>query len=231
MKKLVVCTVSRNFENIDSVRNQERKDSCGYENTEFITHVNFENKGLPEIYNQVLDDVEGDYYIFMHDDIIFYRKNWGKEIVDLLEKHQDYSIIGIAGSSEYSTKNKKEHGAWWRYETKRYGQVVHKPNTTKAFLSMFSPLLDKDLQEVVVIDGLFMAVAKNRISSKFDERFTFDHYDTSFCIPNYLEGKYKIGVTTNIRVGHDSTGELREDWEVALNKLNDIYGDKLNIKV
>ena len=42
--------------------------------------------------------------------------------------------------------------------------------------------------------------------------------------PNFIEGKCKIGVTTNIRMAHDSIGKLKESWY----KNRDIINKKYN---
>ena len=113
----------------------------------------------------------------------------------------------------------------------KYGQVLHRSNG-KSWLTAFSPLLEKDLQEVCMIDGLFMAIHTKRISKTFDEDFTgFNHYDTSFCLSNFIDGKTKIGVTTNIRMAHNSVGETKPNWFENLEKLNEKFGKYYPIKV
>jgi hypothetical protein len=92
--------------------------------------------------------------------------------------------------------------------------------------------LDKDLQEVCVIDGLFIAIHRKRISKTFDEKLKgFDFYDISFSLDNFLDGKTKIGVTTNIRLAHNSIGQMREGWYTAREQTNKKFEDKYPIKV
>ena len=94
-------------------------------------------------------------------------------------------------------------------------------------MTAFSPLLTKDLQEVVVIDGLFMGVHKKRISQNFDrELLGFDMYDINFCLSNYFDGKCKIGVTTNIRMAHNSVGALKDTWFTNRDIMNERWGSK-----
>ena len=203
--------------------------STAGEEIEIKFYHNSDGKPLTSAYNHALMTNEGDYFLFMHDDIEFLKPNWATELLRLFKDNPSYGIIGVAGSSEYKSMAEKEHGAWWRYKN-IYGQVLHR-HEGKTWLTTFSPLLKKDLQEVVVIDGLFIAVDKRKITKMFDEDFTFDHYDTSFCISNFLDGKAKIGVTTNIRIAHNSIGQMRPNWEEALVKLNDKYGNKFPLRV
>lgn len=220
---VVVC--SRDNNELKKKVVEHIKDTCGC-NAHTYFMFNPDGVGLSEIYNSLLSEekTENDIVVFIHDDIEFLRKNWGAEILRLFNDHEDYGIIGVAGSAQFD-----ENGAWWQYD-KKYGQVLHR-HEGKSWLTSFSPLLDKDLQEVCVIDGLFMAVHRKRITKEFDQHFTFDYYDISFCLDNYLDGKTKIGVTTNIRLAHNSIGQMREGWYIAREMINEKYKDDFPIDV
>ena len=193
------------------------KDTCGC-NAHTYFMYNPEGVGLSEIYQTMLspDKCEYDIIVYIHDDIEFLRKGWGAEVLRLFNEHEDYGIIGVAGSSQFD-----ENGAWWQYE-KKYGQVLHR-HDGKSWLTSFSPLLENDIQDVCVIDGLFMAVHRKRITQGFDLNTKFDFYDITFCLDNFLDGKTKIGVTTNIRIAHNSIGQMRPDWYVAREYVNKKY--------
>lgn len=189
--------------------------------------VNNNSLSLSRLYYSMLNNeqIESDIVVFCHDDIEFLKKGWGEELIRLFSKNKKYGIIGVAGSAEFDEK-----AAWWNYK-RRYGQVLHKHNG-KSWLTAFSPLLDKDLEEVCVIDGLFIAVKRSRISKNFDPELPgFDFYDIDFCLANFLDGKSKIGVTTNIRLAHKSIGELSENWYKNREIINRKYGDEYPIKV
>lgn len=192
-----------------------------------IHYVNNDGSlSLTVIYNEFLHkDGLGEVLVYIHDDIDFLKYGWGAELIKLFNEHEDYGIIGVAGSAQFD-----DHGMWWNYP-KKYGQVVHRHNG-KSWLTVFSPLLEYDLAEVCVIDGLFMGVCKSRISKGFDTSFEgFNHYDTSFCLANYVDGQTKIGVTTNIRLAHKSIGETKKNFFENLEKLNNIYKDYYPIDV
>lgn len=228
MKKLAVIISSRKTPDEMNGFIESIKQTCGY-GCNIMFNINQNGTSLSTLYNKSLNESDADYFIFIHDDVEFLRSGWGNEIVRLFNENEDYGIIGVAGTAEYNSMKTKEHGAWWRYK-KIFGQVLHR-HDGKSWLTAFSPLLDKDLEEVVLVDGLFIAVAKDRITKQFDEDFTFDHYDTSFCISNFIDKKTKIGVTTNIRLAHKSIGEMRPDWESSLIKLNEKYGNNFPLRV
>lgn len=191
-------------------------------NTKIIFVTNGGAMGLAQLYGEMMKNksIESDIIVFCHDDIEFLRSGWGKEVLRLFDEHKDYGIIGVAGSAEYGDK-----GGWWLYTDNTYGQVLHKHNG-ESWLTTFSPLLDKDLAEVCVIDGLFMAINRKRVTKNFDPNLKgFHMYDIDFCLANFLDGKTKIGVTTNIRLSHNSIGEVSEQWYKNLAQVNEKYGE------
>ena len=193
--------------------------------TRYIIFSNEGYMGLSELYGSMLKNIniEGDIMIFCHDDLTFLRKGWDDEIYRLFKDNREYGIIGVAGSAEFDAM-----GAWWMYH-KIYGVVLH-PNG----LTRFSPLLKKDLEEVCVIDGLFMAVNRKRVSKNFDPDIKgFHFYDIDFCLANFIDGKTKIGVTTNIRIRHESEGSsaYSEGWISNRNQVNEKYAEYYPIEV
>ena len=165
--------------------------------------------------------------VFVHDDIEFLRDGWGKEVIRLFKDNKKYGIIGVAGSAQFD-----QNGAWWNYE-KKYGQVLHR-HEGKTWLSTFSPLLTKDLEEVAVIDGVFIAIDKKRITQNFVSKLESKHmYDIAFCLANITDkkNKYKIGVTTNIRIAHNSLGKVDDSWYKARDTVNEMFGEFYPIDV
>ena len=214
---VVVCSKRTTEENKDFI--EHIKETCGCDTHVYMIH-NPEGVSISKIYADMIDnkDIDADIIVFIHDDIEFLRKGWGKEVLRLFNTHKDYGIIGVAGSAQFD-----EHGAWWNYE-KKFGQVLHR-SEGKSWLTAFSPLLDKDLQEVVVIDGLFMAVHRKRIKENFNRELEgFDFYDIHFCLSNHIAGGTKIGVTTNIRLAHNSVGRLKDSWHKNREIINNKFG-------
>ena len=202
------------------------KETCGCDLNVICVH-NPDGISISKIYADmtVNEEIETNIIVYIHDDIEFLRKGWGKEILRLFNENEKYGIIGVAGSAQFD-----ENGAWWNYE-KKFGQVLHRWEG-KSWLTAFSPLLDKDLQEVAVIDGLFIAIHKKRISENFSREIeSFDFYDIYFCLSNLLKKKCKIGVTTNIRIAHNSIGKLKDSWYKNREIINEEFGRKFPIDI
>lgn len=220
---IVICSRDNGEAKEKLINHIKKTSEC---NTHTFFMYNPDGVGLSEVYNKMLleENCDHDIIVFMHDDIEFLRKGWGREIIRLFNEHEDYGIIGVAGSAQFDN-----NGAWWQCE-KRYGQVLHR-HEGKSWLTAFSPLLENDLQEVCVVDGLFMAVHRKRITKQFNEAYKFDYYDICFCLDNYIDNKTKIGVTTNIRIAHNSIGEMRESWYINREKVIESYKNLLPIDI
>lgn len=221
---VVVCSRETNEQKNGFI--QHIKETCGC-NAHVYFLINQDGVGLTQIYKDMLqnDSIDNDIIVFIHDDIEFLKNGWGSEVLRLFNKYKDYGIIGVAGSAQFD-----KQGAWWQYENK-YGQVLHR-HDGKSWLSAFSPLLKKDLQEVCVVDGLFIAVHKKRVTKNFDPNIKgFNFYDIDFCLANYIDGKTKIGVTTNIRIAHNSIGEMKDEWYKNRDFVNEKYKDYFPIEV
>lgn len=186
----------------------------------FPIHVYFyQNKGiaLTSVYNEILKQVKEDRVVFVHDDVEFISAGWARTLWKLFENNKEYGIIGVAGSKDFD-----ESGAWWIYKNK-YGQVYHRKDVQDkegnkgyvTFLTKFSEELDKDLEEVCVIDGLFMAIDRTRTNMYFDNNVGgFNFYDINLCLDNFEHKATKIGVTTKIKLSHKGLGVIKPEWFV-----------------
>ena len=220
---LVFCTKEK--ENVGEFV-KHLTETCGCPMNIMSIH-NPDGLSLSKIYHDIVesDNVTTNIIVFVHDDVEFLKNGWGAEILRLFNEHKDYGIIGVAGSAQFD-----ENGAWWNYD-KKFGQVLHRDDG-KSWLTAFSPLLKQDLQEVAVIDGLFMAIDKTRIGVNFDPSLVgFDMYDVMFSLSNLIDNKCKIGVTTNIRMAHKSVGALKETWFKNKLVVNEKFGKYYPIDV
>jgi hypothetical protein len=210
------------------------KKTSGFKKIHVIEKVNNGEKSLSQVYNEIINESETDIVVLCHDDILFDTTSWYSKIMKHFEK-SDFGILGMAGTTEMPRS-----GMWWEDRSKMYGIVNHQ-HDGKKWESKYSDSLQNSIKEVVIVDGLFIAIHKKRIKHTFDESVSgFHMYDINFCFRNYLEN-VKIGVITNIRITHMSIGATNSNWEK--NKLifaekyrNDLpekikfnYDDNLNI--
>jgi len=196
----------------------------GKKNVEIL---HYENKGkfsLTKLYNKALKDASNDIITFLHDDINIDTKQWGKKVIKHFQNNEDYGIIGVAG-----TKLMTDTGRWWDTPDRMYGRVSHS-HEGRTWMSKYSIDLDNRLESVVLVDGVFFSVHRDRIKKKFDTKVDgFHFYDVTFCLDNYLKG-VKIGVHTNIKITHQSIGQTDDVWEEKRVMVTERYKGKFPIK-
>ena len=184
------------------------KKSCGFKKINVIEKINNGEKSLSQIYNEILSESTTDIVVFCHDDIYFDTPGWYYKLLKHFQK-TDYGILGVAG-----TTNMSETGRWWETnKRKNMIGIVNHESGGKKWTSKYSEDFNNGIKQSVIVDGLFIAVNKQRIKSNFIESFKgFHFYDISFCFENHIQG-IKVGVITNIRITHKSIGETNEQWE------------------
>lgn len=194
--------------------------SFSHPKTEIIAYENNGEYSLSQLYNKGLEDSTNDIVVFMHDDVEIETSNITPKIERLFERNPEYGIIGLAGTDNLV------NGMWWSDRERMYGQVKHE-HEGRVHRNNYSGTFGENLKEVVIVDGLFFAVHKNRIKEKFDEEFPgFHFYDLPFCVSNFKKG-VKIGVTTKILVVHKSIGMIDKKWEKNKLFFESKYGDLL----
>lgn len=182
------------------------KKMFSHPKTEILCYENNNEKSLSEIYNIGLNDSSNDIVVFLHDDLIIMTPNLTPKINKLFDNNPNHGIIGLAGT------NNLLNGVWWSEKESMFGIVGHE-HENKKHINYYSSSLGEDLKNVVVVDGLFMCIHKNRIKHKFNEEFKdFHFYDLPICVDNFLDN-VKIGVTTKIFVYHKSIGMVNKKWE------------------
>ena len=201
------------------------KATSGIHNVEVISFDNPNGTPLTTLYNQALDKSNTDIVLFCHDDLKFDKKNWGRKLLNHFNRHKEYGIIGIAGT-RYIPKSAR----WWEDFSKMHGAVNHESDGKK-WLSRYSKDIGNQLDDVVLVDGLFFAVNKKSIKQRFNNDIKgFHFYDVDFCFRNYLED-VKVGVCTDIRLTHLSVGETNQEWEDNRKVFAEKWKDELPIKI
>jgi glycosyltransferase involved in cell wall biosynthesis len=201
------------------------KKSSGISNPEIIPVENNGQFSLTEVYNKILNDSKNDIVILCHDDIYFDSKNWGQKILNHFKRNPDYGVLGLAGSTQLPSSAK-----WWEDFSKMRGIVNHE-HGGKKWESKYSPSLGNQIDDTVLVDGLFIVINKNNIKKNFNEEIKgFHFYDVDFSFRNFI-ADVKIGVMYDVRVTHKSIGETNEQWEKNREVFAEKYKDVLPVKV
>lgn len=207
---------------VDTIFIDHVKKTCMYKGVEVIAYQNNNEYSLTQLYNRGLDEASSDIIVFCHDDIVFETKNWGEKVIKHFEKNPEYGVLGVAGTDHMVD------GRWWTIKNSMHGTVKH-TDGVKVWTNKYSESYGNQIKEMVAVDGLFIAVNRERIKNRFNESFQgFHFYDIPFCFDNHLSG-VKVGLISNILLLHKSVGQTNETWETNKVKFEDLYASKLPI--
>lgn len=158
------------------------KKSVGIPNAEIIPIENPGKYSLTEAYNIILEKSTNDIVVFCHDDIYFEKNNWGNKVLKHFKRNPEYGILGVAGSTKLP-----KSGMWWEDKTRMRGIVNHEHEGRK-WESKYSKNLGNKIDAVVLVDGLFFAIDKNKTKTNFDENVKGFHlYDVDFVLEIILK--------------------------------------------
>ena len=178
-------------------------------------------RGLPVVYNEALakwKDHDARWLVFVHDDVYIDDAHVFNKLDDVHAQH-GFNIIGLAGCKDPTIKS---HNLWhvMAPRDKLFGYASHPAGQPGQIqVSSFGP----SPARVALIDGLFMAVHVPSISKtswKFNENYTFHHYDLASCIDANRQ-RLKIGVAP-INVIHSSPGLMSVN-DATWSKSNDQF--------
>ena len=188
------------------------KKTSGVSKIEVIPVENNGEFSLSEVYNDLINKSENDIIVLLHDDIYFDSKNWASKVLNYFKRNPDYGILGVAGSTSLPSS-----GKWWEDFSKLKGIVNHE-HEGKKWESKYSASLGNQLDNVLLVDGLFLAINKKNIKKNFNKDVKgFHFYDVDFSFRNYLEG-VKIGVMYDVRITHKSIGMTNEFIDSTYNQ-------------
>jgi len=218
-------TIGFSTRKIDNSFVELLKKSCGVSNPQIIPIENEGKYSLPEAYNMILQKATNDIVVLCHDDIYFDSKNWGSKILKHFKRSPEYGILGLAGSTQLP-----ESAKWWEDYSKMKGIVNHE-HEGKKWESKYSSSLGNQIEDVVLVDGLFIVLNKKNIKQTFNEEIKgFHFYDVDFSFRNFIED-VKIGVIYDVRVTHKSIGQTNEQWEQNRIKFAEKHKELLPVKI
>ncbi len=187
---------------------------------ELIFIENHGKYSLAEAYNFGIKKSKFEYVVFLHDDILFNCENWGKRIVNYLEKDTSIGLVGVAG-----TKFKGTYPAGWgqssHFKKFQRGHIYAKVgNNSQEYFNFDLSEHPKEIEEVICVDGVFLFTRKVVLEQcHFDEKnFTdFHGYDIDFSLQVHMSG-YKVVVDRCILLAHYSRGSYNSQFHRA-NKM------------
>ena len=174
--------------------------------------------GFAAAYNEGVRRAKGDILVFVPEDLLFMKVNWGVVLFNKFAADPWLGLAGVAGT-QFLYGDKYSLTAAGRPYIK--GRVVHHMQNGDFFAAVFS--LETGDFPVVACDGVFMAVKASWFRSiSFDEA-TFDgehFWDLDLCMQ--LNRSSRLIVTTDIVVKRRSQNNFDKSWN--------LYGQKFLAK-
>lgn len=223
MISIIICSRTAELSH-ELYQNIDETIGCNYE---LIIIDNSRNTySIFEAYNLGIEKSSGEYLYFIHDDILFNTKNWGVVLTSIFESNSKIGLIGVAGAK---VKTKMPSTWWDSDERENVINVIqhHKGKDKEVHNHGFD--LVKNV-EVVVIDGVFMAIRSDDRIAFSTKLKGFHAYDLNLSFEIIKHG-YSIVVTNEIIIEHFSSGVINESWVKSSYNLHKLYKKQLPLFV
>jgi hypothetical protein len=206
--KVVIVSCTRKMEAEKQTLPLYRSFIDGLNTPNYLLDMCWENEqGMPVIYNKAIQkysNTDVEFLVCVHDDVYIDDLKLYEKLLASKTK-LNYDIVGLAGGLNPRIKEL----ALWHLMTERAqqrGEVAHPAgNANQTMTTAFAPTPSR----VAIADGLFFGLHLSSIAKtnwKFNENYTFHHYDIASCIDANRQG-LRIGVYP-IHVIHSSPGLL-----------------------
>lgn len=225
MISIIICSI--NQEDLDALKkNIESSIGVPYEIIGIDNRK--ENNSICSVYNKGSREAKYEIVCLLHEDILFRTNNWGQIIINAFAE-KEVGLLGVAGSYYYSLPPI----SWFSTDEKEVN-VIHTPEPGKILpnLLLDTRFPEKDITEVVAIDGVFMVTRKEILKTvSFDEALldNFHGYDIDLSLQ--VLQTHKIAVTKKILIEHFSKSSLDQKWFDAIFKLSKKWKKKLPVYV
>lgn len=161
-------------------------------------------RNMCQAYNYGTLMAKYDYLCFMHEDILFHTKDWGKIAINSMSD-STVGMLGVQGCVYYC-----ESTTYWTKSLFRKAHIVQCRNGKK------EKVFEEDYpcgNDVVAIDGLWMFTRKKYFKNglKWDEEHfhNFHMYDMDISLQMIQHG-YKIRILENLWIEHMSWGNFNK---------------------
>ncbi len=224
---LIICSRSSHLSNDleDNI-----KDTIGVDYELVVVDNSNSDYTIFTAYNEGVRRSTGDMYCFMHDDIMFYTKGWGK-ILQSEFQESDTGLIGVAGGHYFPDCP----ASWWSTEY-RSGQLIQGAKKQGIYTERQDVWHDYRMDgqstiEVAGVDGLFFCISADLFDDiRFDDvvYHGFHCYDADICMQIHQLGK-KVKVSFEILIKHSSIGNMNYDFFETKQIWYDKWKDMLPI--
>lgn len=226
MISIIVCSIKPHL--LEQFKNSV-EETIGME-YEIVALDNRQNNySITKCYNLGASKARGEYLCFVHEDVIFSSKDWGRILVEKM-KDQSTGVIGFAGAI-VKTKTLSGWSVSRDYNRLHFHESLDAKNNQAKF-NLYNPD-NLDFSPVVTLDGFCLAMrAKVWQKHQFDEHILdgFHLYDLDISTSVFVAG-LKNYVCNTIDITHLSRGAFNKQWFEYSSIYHDKWADFLPLSV
>ena len=201
MISVIICSINKKF--ADQVQ-ESIATSIGVTWEAIIIDNTLSPESITRVYNIGAAKAQYNLLCFIHEDILFETKDWGKKLLTYFKEDVALGLIGVAGSKYKS----KTPSGWFTGITKLdCCNIMHLDKTGTQQKIYLNPLPETNIQQVLVLDGVFLCCPKQVWQTiKFDDVLLTDFhlYDIDFSFRT--AEKFKVIVSYDIDIIHVTKG-------------------------
>ena len=220
---IIICSRTHKISK-DLSENIKNTVGCDYQ---LIIIDNSENTySIYEAYNLGISKSNGEYMCFIHDDILFHTIGWGSILNTIFNKNLNIGLIGVAGA-KFKTKMPS---VWWYTPEDQKAMYIIQHLRDGTIVTQSYGFKESCMEEVVTIDGVFMALRKSTNIVFNTQLKGFHNYDLNLSFESLKNG-YKIVVTNLIKIEHFSPGDINDSWIDSTYVIHNLYKDILPLSI
>jgi len=201
------------------------KDTIGVE-YEIIAIENKAQYSICKAYNMGVEQSKYPYLCFVHEDVLFRTKDWGKRLITIMTNDPAIGLIGIAGT-KFRSSYPSAIGQGPGLRKFLRGNIYHWDEYKNFDVSN----QQNELDDVVCIDGVFMFSKKEVFTyCRFDDKLLthFHGYDIDFSLQVFFQS-FRVIVDRGILLAHYSNGNYIGQNTVANRKVGRKWLKKLPV--
>lgn len=205
MLSIIIC--SRSPKLVDELK-QNVESTIGVPFQWIVIDNSTNSYSIFSAYNEGIRKSSFPYLCFVHEDVAFQTKDWGKTMCAHLSD-PSVGMVGVCGSMYQS----KVPASWGQFENTAY--IVQSDKNRKLNKPIASEGYDeRHEKQVVALDGVFLAAPRTLFDHiAFDQETYggFHAYDLDICLQSHNLGRRNLAINDLLLI-HYSKGSHNRNW-------------------
>ena len=226
---MISCIICSRHADISAELKENIASTIGYEYELVVIDNSKNNYSIFSAYNEGVCRAKGDILCFMHEDILYHTKRWGKNVIDYFAQYPSAGLLGIAGTHFLS----HIPSAWWETECKSC-YLIQGFMQNGEYKSSISDIriYKSEPTRLVAIDGVWMCIPKNAFALVRWDYLTYDGfhaYDVDMSLQIWNAG-LEVHLIWNVLLEHKSLGCADDTFYDTYAKLWSKWKDVLPMR-